>query len=92
MTGAEQIAVVVAPFVGAILGGLFGYAKAKQADELVKFKVADFIVTWFTGLIAGGLWLGAIDTANAQFGIPVLVAGLFAGAGFDFAAKKTIIP
>lgn len=92
MSGTEQVAVVAAPFVGALLGGLFGYAKAKQADASISFKWPDFIVTWFTGLIAGGLFIGALNWAETGFSPGLVIAGLFAGAGFDYAAKKTVLP
>jgi type IV secretory pathway TrbD component len=84
--------IILAPLLGAVLGGLMGYVRASKNDPAMSFRWRDVVETMFTGVIAGGLWLGAIDWSNAQFGPAVVIAGLFIGAGVDYGAKKTVLP
>lgn len=87
MFGWQIALVILAPIVGAIVGGLMGWVRSGDDD----FEVKRLIQTVFTGLIAGGLWLGAVDWSNAQFGPAIIIAGLFIGAGVDYSAKKTVL-
>jgi hypothetical protein len=92
MTDLQTLGVILAPLGGALLGGLFGYVKAKRANPTEPFKLVDLLETIGTGVLAGLLWLGSVTWSDASFGIPVVVSGVMAGAGFDYMAKKTILP
>jgi len=86
MVSWEQAVVFAVTMLGAVLGGLLGYAKSDAP-----FNWKSFVVTVGTGVAAGAGWLALVSWQEATFGIPILVEGVFAAMGFDFAAKKTIL-
>jgi len=80
-----------AVLVGAIFGGLLGYAKAKKKNAEIRFDFADLILITYAGFIEAAAYMGLASWTNSPFNVLTVIGAVSAGIGLTYTAKKTVL-
>lgn len=84
-------ALFAAVLLGAIFGGLLGYARAHKENETTKFDFADLILVTYAGFIEAAGYMGIAVWTDSPFNVLTVIGAVSTGIGLTYAAKKTVL-